>query len=146
MKRSGPIPRRTPLTAGKPLKRTAGQRVPRPRYTGPAHDVKASVAARDGHVCVICGRPGTTTNPIVTHHRRGRGSGGSKDPATNRASNLLALCARDNHWLEDSTDPAHYVNGWKVHRNGQHAPAGVPVLYPDGRLYLLTDDARKVPA
>jgi len=108
--------------------------------------VKASVAARDGHVCVICGRPGTTTNPIVTHHRRGRGSGGSKDPATNLASNLLALCARDNQRLEDSTDPAHYVNGWKVHRNGVRQPADVPCLYPDGRLYLLTDDARKVPA
>lgn len=109
-------------------------------------DVKTAIAARDGHVCVICGCPGTTLDPLVPHHRRGRGAGGSKDPATNLPSNLLALCARDNHWLEDSTDPAHYANGWKVRRNGVRAPSDVPVLYPDGHLYLLTHDARKVPA
>lgn len=152
VKRTGPPQRRTPLNPGKPPARTRPlprqtpkAKVPRPRYTGPAPDVKTAVRARDGDRCVICGRPDTSTDPLVVHHRRGRGSGGSSDPATNRAPNLLMLCAHHNQWLEDCTSPDHYTHGWKVHRNGQHPPSSVPVLYADGRRYRLTDDARKVP-
>lgn len=156
MKRSGPPQRRTPLASGKPLTRTSPVprqnpgRVPKPRRpadTGPTASVKAAVKHRDGNACVICGRPGTDTDPLVIHHRRGRGAGGSSDPSTNRPSNLLAVHRTANSGLlEDATDPSHYTNGWKVHRNGNRAPADVPALYPDGRLYMLTDDARKVPA
>ncbi|MDQ3107577.1 MAG: hypothetical protein M3Q68_07200, partial [Actinomycetota bacterium] len=84
----------------------------RPRNTGPSKKVRALVYERDGHRCVCCG----ATENLTIGHRRNRGMGGSKDPATNRLSALITECWSCNSASE--ADPAMQERalgkGWKV--------------------------------
>lgn len=51
------------------------------------------VWARDNSSCFLCVQPLTRgAGDYSVHHRRPRGMGGSKDPATNSPANLLLLC------------------------------------------------------
>lgn len=53
--------------------------------------VRAQVIAREGECCAACGRY-CTLDVHSVHHRRTKGSGGSKLPDTNAVQNLLLLC------------------------------------------------------
>ena len=126
--------KRAPLQHRSPL-----QAVPavlqRPRRTGPARTVVNILRARDGGVCVVCGCSGSDVDPLVVHHRLNRGAGGSKNPAVHAPPRLLLVHASVNGWFEDNPAAAEWA-GWKV-RHGVVDPADVPVLYADGRRYLL---------
>lgn len=94
MKRSGPPARRTPL------KRSAGPKTPPPASkpatgrsraaTGPSEETRAAVIARAGGICEVCGEKPTRDYSI--HHRRPRGMGGTRNPATNSPANLMYVC------------------------------------------------------
>jgi 5-methylcytosine-specific restriction protein A len=86
---------------------------------------RKAVLARSGNRCELCGRPATNT-----HHRRPRGGGGSKDPATNLPANLLRLCGSGTvgcHALIESRRTWAYDLGLLVHQ-GQD-PSRVPVRF-----------------
>ena len=159
-----PLQRRTALTPGLPLQRQAAlprQASPLPRQgalkvsgdtgkakaprqrqgrdTGPSRAVKDLVLDRDRNRCVICGQGGDWLDPLVANHRVNRGIGGSTAPWINLPSNLVTVHASENLLLEDEACELFYANGWKV-RRGTVLPADVPVLYPDGRRWLLRDD------
>lgn len=61
--------------------------------------LRPNVLRRDGHRCVICGRFGTSANPLHVHHITPRSQGGE-----NSMSNLVTLCAHHHqevhhkHW------------------------------------------------
>lgn len=128
MKRT-PLQRRTPLTRVTPL-RTSTLKPHRPRYTGPTPTVRGIVRARSGGWCerVDCLRI-----QEHLHHRSARRAGGSSDPAVNRPSNLVALCAVDHMWVESHRVEA-YGLGLLV-RAGL-MPAEVPVVTRHGRVLL----------
>lgn len=141
MKRS-PMPARTsPLRTLASIARAATARKP-PRRTGPERSVLELVFARDRDTCVpqiVC--DGRDRRALIGHHRLNRGMGGSKHPLANAPSRLLVACWGCNQALEDDTCPEFYENGWKV-RHGVDIDA-CPVLYPDGRWYLLDDQGER---
>jgi len=53
--------------------------------------VRQIILERDQGRCVRCGESVLNSAHSI-HHRRPRGMGGSKDPATNLPANLLTLC------------------------------------------------------
>ena len=118
----------------------APRKAPRGRDTGPDAATRALLEARDGGVCVVCGQPGSDWDPLTTHHRKNRGAGGSKNPGINRPTNLLRVHASINQAFEDS-NPNYYANGWKL-RDVRDAPT-TPVLYPDGRWFLLDEQGNR---
>lgn len=70
------------------------------------------------------------------HHRRPRGMGGSKDSATNLASNCLLLCDKCHRWVEAHREEA-LSKGFLV-RQGLN-PAGARVMR-SGEWVLLNED------
>jgi hypothetical protein len=128
------------------VKRTSLRRSsPKPRLyhsTGPTPATALLVRARAGMCCEHCG---VRVGPVRgedhhIHHRRARKLGGSRDAATNLASNLLLLCPSSHEYIESNRAEA-YGFGWLV-RMAQD-PAEVPVLVGNGRrLLYLTDDGR----
>jgi hypothetical protein len=71
--------------------------------------------------------------PTQHHHRRPRRSGGSTDPATETAANLLHLCERHHRTVELYRAVA-YKAGWLIHAG--HDPATTPVLLHAGWVTL----------
>ncbi|MER7014528.1 HNH endonuclease signature motif containing protein [Saccharopolyspora sp. NPDC000359] len=91
------------------------------------------------HGWPLCERCGVALGTNV-HHRRPRGAGGSKDPATNTPSNLLLLCGSGTtgcHGWVESNRAAAYRHGWLL-RSWQ-VPLDVPVRIHDRGLVLLDD-------
>lgn len=85
--------------------------------------VRTVVLERDG-CCVGCG----SRWQLTIQHRRARGMGGSKDPATRSTANGLVLCGSGttgcHGWAEVNPVSAAFL-GWRV---PQHAdPATTPV-------------------
>ena len=145
VKRSALPARKTPLVRAVPLPRQpapTSSRTPQgaPKKTGPDEETRALVLARDGAMCVVCGKPGTDFDPLVPHHRQNRGAGGSKDPAVNLPSNLIHIHFWTNRAFED-TRRHYYTNGWKVKHPTD--PATVPVLWWDGKRYLLDSSGNR---
>lgn len=102
----------------------------------------AIVLARSAGLCEACGAVGTNT-----HHRRPRGSGGSKDPATNRPSNLLRLCGSGTtacHGHIEANRRWAYDLGLLVRQNA--SPAEVPVLLLRPGWVYLDDFGNYLPA
>ncbi len=127
--------RRSELKRKTPLRSVA--RPSRPLYTGPSKKVRELVKARDGG-CVICG----TTDPevLIIHHRVNRGSGGSKDPAINRCSNLALACRRCNTDLEADAQFAEWARSWGIKVRRPADPRLVRIKhYFHGVCYLLDD-------
>lgn len=78
---------------------------------------------------------------VAAHHRRPRGSGGSRRPETNRAANGLAVCDADHAWIESFREQA-YRFGWLLKQH--QIPSEVPVLRR-GQWVLLDDDGGFTP-
>jgi hypothetical protein len=160
MKRSGPIPRRTPLKSSKPLERTATWPAPHtarsqiharnqgPKLratkraskpsTDPGGAAVAAVLSRDEHACVRCGGAahGQRGVDFSIHHRLLRSQGGD-----NSLPNLVTLCGSgstgDHGWAHGNRKAAE-VEGWIV-RSG-FSPLLVPVFHARyGQVFLLAD-------
>lgn len=94
----------------------------------------------------VCERCGTHRGANL-HHRRPRQMGGSTDPATNTASNLLLLCGSGttgcHGWIESHRAIA-YQHGWLL-RSWQ-IPLDTPVRIHDRGPVLLDDIGGMTPA
>lgn len=147
-----PLARVKGLVRSVPLQRSGLRRKP-PRHRGDVPTqrrprgefsarVKRVVFARDG-ACVprICCTG--AVEGLVVHHRANRGMGGSSALWISLPSNGLVACWKCNAALETFSSLAeYYAAGWKV-RRGQLTPAEIPVLYPDGRWFLLSADGTR---
>jgi 5-methylcytosine-specific restriction protein A len=107
--------------------------------TGPVRDVVEVVYVRAQHSCELCQ---AAVGPIRgvdhhIHHRRPRRAGGSSDPATNWASNLLLLCPTC-HDVVESRRTAAYANGWLLRASDN--PATVAVLIWRGSRWVYLND------
>lgn len=119
--------------------RTAAKRY---RSTGPVTEVVEVVYVRAQHSCELCQ---AAVGPVRgvdhhIHHRRPRRAGGSNDPATNWASNLLLLCPTC-HEVVESRRAAAYANGWLL-RAGDD-PAAVAVLIWRGSRWAYLNDTER---
>lgn len=96
------------------------------RNTGPDPETVQNVLARDHHSCRTCamGIYGDRGINWVLHHRRPRGSGGSRRADTNSPSNLVVLCAHCHAAVEGNRTDA-LAAGWLVSQWDD--PARVPV-------------------
>ena len=103
--------------------------------------VKARVMARSGGYCEICHCDCSELGAF--HHRRPRGSGGSRDPRSGGAANCLLLCPADHDRIERLERAEARDRGWIV-RQGQD-PAEVPV-WRNRRWVLLDDEGGITPA
>jgi len=111
--------------------------------TGISRATRALVISRDRGCCCVCGRyAGPCPN---VHHRRNRGSGGSRNPSLGLPPNLLVVCGSGTTLchgdLTDNRDRARALDcGWIVSLNSAADPADIPVrhaLY--GLVFLLAD-------
>ena len=96
--------------------------------------VRARVMARSGGFCEVRAS-GCWDEASQLHHRRPRGLGGSKSPATGQASNALSCCLSCHDYLEKNRELAR-DRGWLV-RQGAN-PCEVPVYRY--RKWVLLDD------
>lgn len=103
--------------------------------------VLRAIEKRDGHECVwhgeLCG-----TDVLVPQHRQG-GMGGSK--TKHRLSNVIWLCSRMNGDIESDADLAEVARFRGIKVAFWEDPASVPVLYPDGKWWVLDDHGGKEP-
>ena len=95
-------------------------------------EVKATVDGRAMWTCEVCGEG----DIAEYHHRRPRGSGGSKRADTGGAANCLGLC-RNCHRMIESNRTVARVMGWLVPQGW--APADAKVIYR-GEVRWLHDD------
>lgn len=102
--------------------------------------VRARVMARSGGFCEIRAT-GCWDEGSQLHHRRSRGMGGSKNPATGQASNALTVCVPCHMHAESHRELA-LDRGWLVRQGA--APAEVPV-YRYQRWVLLDDHGGLTP-
>lgn len=115
------------------------------RATGPAQSTRDLVGERDGYRCVVCGRPCPSGSDRSIHHRRNRGTGGSRNPRINLPSNLLLVCGSGTTLCHgEITNNANRAKalaaGWVVSLNAKVEPAAVPVVHAlYGRVFLADD-------
>jgi 5-methylcytosine-specific restriction protein A len=100
--------------------------------TGFPRSVRDTVMGRSSGHCEICG----IAAPEQIHHRRPRGSGGTRRPESNAPGNALAIC-RPCHEMVESKRELALEQGWLVRQSA--APDTVPVVY-QGDWAVLTDD------
>lgn len=101
--------------------------------TGFSPKTRRTVLDRSGGICELCG-----VRPVdQLHHRRPRGSGGSKRDDTNTPANCFAICEPDHRHLESHRTEA-LDNGWLV-RQGRD-PEHVPLLYRRTHFVILSAD------
>jgi 5-methylcytosine-specific restriction protein A len=140
VKAGGPLQRYTPLTSTTPLPRsTIGRNqgpktsAKRPRNTGPTASVLKILARRSEGLCEFwqCLNEG-----IQNHHRRPRRMGGSSDPATNQASNLIKLCLHHHSFAESHRTKALEL-GLLLHASAD--PLRAPALLRYGTVLLDND-------
>jgi 5-methylcytosine-specific restriction endonuclease McrA len=107
------------------------------------------VLKRDGYQCVIAGDQ-CLGEASTADHRANRGNGGSKVLNDPRA--LIAACGICNGLKEDSSGQEREElirRGVKVQKAATNAQTLVlcqytPVEYPDGAVWFLTTDGRRV--
>lgn len=109
--------------------------------TGPSREVRATVLGRAQGSCERCRGPLDGPWGYSLHHRRPRGSGGSRQPWISAPTNLLALCGNGvagcHGWAESQRTVATAL-GYLCRMGDQ--PAEIPFMDIDGRWWLLTDD------
>jgi hypothetical protein len=124
------------------------------RVTGFSPAVHDQIRARgnggeyeDHERCEGCGQWFPRAEKLVEHHhRRPRGSGGSKRVETNLASNALALCGLLCHPWAETERVAAGEKGWLIPQHPKDvAPSSVPVELWDG-IFTLDDFGGRVPA
>ena len=99
----------------------------------------AAVTQRDGHVSVWTGED---VPELVPQHRQG-GMGGSR--TKHRLSNVIWLESLLNGLIESDPDMQAEAVRRKIKVSQHDDTETIPVLYPDGRWYLLSDDGTKAP-
>lgn len=105
------------------------------RRTGPTAAVLAVVKERGGALCMRC----QVSPSTETHHRIGRGMGGSRRPEVNSAPALVRLCHACHHWV--STHPREAeATGWVIRRSDVRPPQEVELVDLFGAAFLLTED------
>jgi hypothetical protein len=135
VKRTGPLPRYTPLTGSAPLARSAlgrnaGPKLPAQRRPKPAvpSRLRMELQGRSGGTCEIV-LPGCGITAIDPAHRIKQGMGGRHGEAKvahDVLSNLIHAC-RWCHSICHQQPNLAYRRGWML-REGQN-PLEVPVLY-----------------
>lgn len=122
------------------LRRNATQTVRHRRPTGFDPKTAKAILDRDDRTCTSCGATPPRAR-ITVHHRVNRGMGGDRTVST--VVHGLAMCWPCNGLMEASPGRAEQAReaGWKLDRSQD--PAQVPVLYPDGRRWLLTPDGSR---
>lgn len=109
----------------------------------------AAVLARDRGLCILKASPHCLGEALIADHRANRGSGGAKSGVLDQPSNLIAACSLCNGFKESGADRAHLIAlGLRVEGDSTHAKTAIraretPVMYPDGRWWLLDDDGGK---
>ena len=103
--------------------------------------VRARVMARSGGFCEVR-VAGCWDEASQIHHRRPRGMGGSRSPATGGAANACAACTPCHNHIEQNRVQAR-DKGWIVRQSAD--PAQVPV-YRYGRWVLLDDEGGITPS
>lgn len=141
----GPSPRRyVPLRQVSPKRAEAAGETVRSRDTGPDRTTRQLVKERADWHCEVCGVQ-VYNRPSSIHHRRGRGNGGTADPAINRPSNLLLVCGTGitechGALTRNGDRAAALAAGWVVELNSIHDPADIPVRHAALGLVFLLDD------
>ena len=109
--------------------------------------IREKIYARDGFVCVASAWGSPCRGRLTIQHAVKRGMGGSNLWDTPKY--LRTMCAKHN---DEDASHADFrrrclLNGWSISRNEAIAnpEADVPVLYPDGRWYLLDDAFNREP-
>lgn len=126
---SAQLTRKPAPTVRAPLTRTRATKPATRKDTGPARDVSEGVKARDGGLCVRCGKPAGSV-----HHRSGRGMGGrqgTESARINQPAWLLCLCGSGvtgcHGWVESNRTKATAL-GYLIPRNGVDQDAeAIPV-------------------
>ncbi|QGZ16924.1 HNH endonuclease [Arthrobacter phage LittleTokyo] len=112
---------------------------------GPSPATRQQVIARDLNRCQWCGAHVRTQEGWYSlQHRRARGMGGSRSPATNQAPNLLLVCGTGttecHGWIESQPAQA-LARGFRV--SAAADPAKIPYTDWSGREWLLLNDGTK---
>lgn len=106
--------------------------------TGFPPEVRELVCERAKGCCERCH---IATPDMQLHHRRPRGSGGSKAADTNTASNAVLVCARCHRDIESQRkNSLHY--GWLVRQGAK--PAEIPI-WMEWQWVLLTNEGQVIP-
>lgn len=144
LKPSKPLERRTPLREVSEKRAAALPPSRRPKDTGPDRTTRDLIKLRDEWRCCVCGES-VYDRQVSIHHRRNRGSGGTRDAAVNRPSNLLLVCGTgstgchgdltDNRQRDVALDA-----GWIVSTNSTDEPINVPVHHAVHGLIYLDDE------
>lgn len=98
--------------------------------------VQQIVEARSGGVCEVAAI-GCTGEATQMHHRRPKGMGGDKRPATNAPGNLLHVCYACHRMIEDNRLDAA-LHGWLLH--SEQSPADEICTYRSFDGTILHDD------
>jgi len=115
------------------------------KVTGATPGVVRTVFTRDEGCCARCGSAitGERGRDWSVHHRRPRGSGGSRIGWVNSAANLVLLCGSGTtgcHGHIESHRTESYEAGFLVSQNGIHTAMDVPIRHSiHGRVYLCED-------
>lgn len=136
LKPGKPLARKTEMPHGKGFKAKAGALVAKakkkakPGSNAGLDELKKQARQRDGDTCVKCGVV-VTGRPSNVHHRRNRGSGGSRK--ANVISNLITLCGTPTSGCHGELtlrpwecDAERF--GWVLSTNGTSDPATEVVL------------------
>lgn len=99
--------------------------------TGFSPQVRRTIMDRSDQWCEVCG----IEYGHQIHHRRPRGSGGSRRESTNQPANGLHVCNGCHGRIEHRRTEA-YEYGWLVRQTEE--PRDIPVLYR-GTLVILDD-------
>ena len=105
------------------------------RATGFPPKVRQQIVERCSGRCEVM-TDGCTFTAQEIHHRRARGSGGTRRPDTNLPSNALCVCDACHRRIESHRTEALTL-GWLVPQN--QSPKDVPVVYRGKRMLLNKD-------
>jgi hypothetical protein len=118
--------------------------------SGPTPATVELVTARDGWLCVRCGRNVKGSQRGVgwsLQHRKPRSMGGTSEracPWINSPENLVLLCGSATTGCHGDVESERFEAlkmGYSIHRNSIHLPADVPVYVFTVRAFVyLTSD------